>query len=135
MAKKSKRQPQQLSPERFIRERGRSIPVEKCYLDLESIKEYGEGQAVIVRQHKGGKRTVGAYLIDAWCRGVRDAFYVALMEDDEYRGFMDRLLGNPAQHLEKVPYGISEESMIRDSRLTRYYNSYHPLNGILEQTL
>lgn len=31
--------------------------------------------------------------------------------------------------------GNSEESMIRDSRLTRYNNSYHPLSGILEQTL
>ena len=50
--------------------------MEKCYLDLESIKECGEGQVVIVRQHTGGKRTIGAFLIDAWCRGVRDAFYV-----------------------------------------------------------
>ena len=107
MAKKSKpQQPQQLSPERFIRERGRSIPVEKCYLDLESIKGCGEGQAVIVRQHKGGKRTIGAFLIDAWCRGVRDAFYVDRMEENDYEDFMDRLLGNPAQHLEEVPYEV-----------------------------
>ena len=106
MAKKSKQQPQQLSPERFIRERGRSIPVEKCYLDLESIKELGEGQAVIVRQHKGGKRTIGAFLIDAWCRGVRDAFYVARMEESEYKEFMDRLMGNPVQHMEEVPYEV-----------------------------
>ena len=43
MAKKSKtQQPQQLSPERFIRERGRSIPVEKCYLDREEVQEYVE---------------------------------------------------------------------------------------------
>lgn len=31
--------------------------------------------------------------------------------------------------------GIGEETMIRDSRLTRYYNSYHPLSGILDQML
>lgn len=43
MAKKSKtQQPQQLSPERFIREWGRSIPVEKCYLDREEVQEYVE---------------------------------------------------------------------------------------------
>ncbi|MBR1509264.1 MAG: plasmid pRiA4b ORF-3 family protein [Bacteroidales bacterium] len=80
--------------------------MEKCYLDLESIKELGEGQAVIVRQHTGGKRTIGAFLIDAWCRGVRDAFYVARMEESDYEDFMDRLLGNPAQHLEEVPYEV-----------------------------
>ena len=103
MAGKSKQQ-QQLSPEKFIRERGRSIPVEVCYLDRKSLKECGEGHAVIVRQHKGGKRTIGVFLIDAWCRGVRDTFYVARMEEDEYRDFMDRMLGNPALHLEEVPY-------------------------------
>lgn len=43
MVKKSKtQQPQQLSPERLIRERGRSIPVEKCYLDREEVQEYVE---------------------------------------------------------------------------------------------
>ena len=106
MAKKKNNQPQQLSPERFIRERGRSIPVEVCYLDLDSIKECGEGHAVIVRQHKGGKRTIGAFLIDAWCRGVRDAFYADRLEEDEYRNFLDRLLGNPAMHMEEVPYEV-----------------------------
>lgn len=31
--------------------------------------------------------------------------------------------------------GVGVESMIRDSRLTMYYNSYHPLREILDQTL
>ena len=87
-----------------MRERGRSIPIEVCYLDRDSIKECGEGHAVVVRQHTGGKRTVGCYLIDAWCRGVVDAFYVVRMEEDEYRDFMDRLFENPSLHLEAVPY-------------------------------
>ena len=47
---------------------------------------------------------MGCYLIDAWCRGVVDAFYVVRMEEDEYRDFMDRMLGNPSLHLEAVPY-------------------------------
>lgn len=106
MPKRTKQQPQQLSPERFIRERGRSIPVDVCYLDLDSIKECGEGYAVIVRKHKGGKRTVGAFLIDAWCRGVRDAFYLERMEESDYEEFKGRLLGQPAQHLEEVPYEV-----------------------------
>lgn len=104
MAKKPKQQPQQISPERFVRERGRSIPIEVCYLDRDSIKECGEGHAVVVRQHTGGKRTVGCFLIDAWCRGVADAFYVVRMDEDEYRVFMDRLFENPVLHLEVVPY-------------------------------
>ena len=75
-------------------------------MDLDSIRECGEGQAVIVRQHKGGRRTIGAFLIDAWCRGVRDAFYMDRMEEDEYRRFMDRLLENPFQQMEEVSYEV-----------------------------
>lgn len=91
----------QLSPDRFVRERGRSIPIETCYLAKESIAEHGEGMAVVVRQHKGGKRTLGCYLIDTWCTGVKDAFYMLRLEEDEYADFLERILD---QGLEKVPY-------------------------------
>ena len=93
-----------MSPERFIRERGRSIPIEVCYLDRRSLTTCGEGHAVIVRKHTGGKRTVGCYLIDAWCLGVRDAFYVARLEEDEYRDFMDRLKSSVPGSMDEVPY-------------------------------
>ena len=106
MSAKKKQPFQQLSPEKFIRERGRSIPIEVCYLDLDSHKECGEGQAIVVRQHTGGKRTLGCYLIDAWCRGVKDAFYALRLEESEYRDFMERLFDNPANHLEEVPYEV-----------------------------
>lgn len=91
----------QLSPDRFVRERGRSIPVEVCYLAKESIQEHGEGMAVVVRQHKGGKRTLGCYLIDTWCIGVKDAFYMLRLEEDEYADFLERIR---EQGLEEVPY-------------------------------
>ena len=106
MSAKKKQPFQQLSPEKFIRERGRSIPIEVCYLDLDSLKECGEGQAIVVRQHTGGKRTLGCYLIDAWCRGVKDAFYALRLEESEYRDFLERLHDNPAYHLEEVPYEV-----------------------------
>ena len=100
MAKKSNQQ--QLSPEKFIRERGRSIPVEVCYLDRKSLKECGEGIGVVVRQHTGGKRTVGSYLIDAWCTGIKDAFYAVRLEESEYQDYIDRMVTQ--RGLEEVPY-------------------------------
>lgn len=104
--KKSNTSPQQLSPERFIRERGRSIPIEVCYMDQNSLREMGESQAIVVRQHKGGRRTIGCYLIDAWCRGVKDTFYAVRMEKYEYEEVMRRMLGNPAMNMEEVPYEV-----------------------------
>ncbi len=100
MAKKSNQQ--QLSPEKFIRERGRSIPVEVCYLDKKSLKECGEGIGVVVRQHTGGKRTVGSYLIDVWCTGIKDAFYAVRLEESEYQDYIDRMVTQ--REMEEVPY-------------------------------
>ena len=100
MSKKSNQQ--QLSPEKFIRERGRSIPVEVCYLDRKSLKECGEGIGVVVRQHTGGKRTVGSYLIDAWCTGIKDAFYAVRLEESEYQDYIDRMVTQ--REMEEVPY-------------------------------
>ena len=31
--------------------------------------------------------------------------------------------------------GIGQEAMINENRMTRYFSTYHPLSGILEQTL
>lgn len=102
MSKNSNNTFQQLSPERFVRERGRAIPLEACYLDKDSLKEHGQGIGVIVRQHKGGKRTIGSYLIDAWCFGVKDVFYLVRMESDEYEGFFEQYIQN--RGMERVPY-------------------------------
>ena len=102
MAKKKNNQPQQLSPARFIRERGRSIPVEVCYLDRESLKSCGEGIGVVVRQHTGGKRTVGTYLIDIWCTGIKDAFYAVRLEESEYQDYIERMVTQ--REMEEVPY-------------------------------
>ena len=101
MAKKKSNQ-QPFSPEKFIKERGRSVPVEVCYLDRKALKECGEGVGVVVRQHTGGKRTVGSYLIDAWCTGIKDAFYAVRLEESEYQDYIDRMIFD--RGLEEVPY-------------------------------
>ena len=95
---------QQLSEKRFIRERGRKLAIETCYLDKDSIRDCGEGVGIIVRRHTGGKHSVASFLIDAWCRGIYDCFYATRLEDDEYEHFLDRMLHGPAQHPEEVPY-------------------------------
>ena len=91
MSKKKKsnsaHQSQSLSPERFIREKARQLPIEACYMtqDLRS----GLGSFIVVRKHKNEKYTVGYYLVDTFCRGVVNTGYRLRMDADEYKDFID----------------------------------------------
>lgn len=92
MAKKNKNRQntqQPLSPERFMREKVRGLEVGTCYVSDDIWKE-GIGVVVVTRLHKGGKRTVGFFLIDVFCLGVKDAGYRVRMDDSECDSFMER---------------------------------------------
>lgn len=74
MAKKKKTPPQpQLSPEKYIRLKARTLPVVACYIN-ENWQECGEAHILVVRSHKSGNYTVGGYLVDTYCLGVKDTF-------------------------------------------------------------
>lgn len=75
MAKK-KSNPQQvlLSPVKYIRTKVRTLPIVHCYIN-EGWYEEGLASIFVVREHKAGSYTVGRYLVDTYCVGVKDADY------------------------------------------------------------
>lgn len=88
MANKKKAQPQpQMSPERFIREKARSLEIGPCYISAD-IDECGEGAVIVTRLHKGGKYTVGLFLLDIYCLGVVDVDYDVRMSEYDYETFI-----------------------------------------------
>ncbi len=103
MAKKKQAAKQQtfLSPEQYIRERARTLEIGDCYIN-ENYKEHGLGHIIVTRLHKGGKKTIGCYLVDTYCLGVKDAFCRARMEDFEYNGFINNM--EKEYHLKKISY-------------------------------
>lgn len=50
----------------------------------EGWKEAGEADIVISRQHKSGNYTLGVYLVDMYCLGVKDTFYKYNISRNEY---------------------------------------------------
>ena len=101
MAKK-KQQQQQISPERLIRERGRSLEIYECLMDKESMKKDGESPIIVTRKHKGDKYTSAFYLVDSYCTGVKDTFYRVRLDEDEYKDLMRHM--RRGCNLEKVDY-------------------------------
>lgn len=73
MAKKKTAQ-QPLSPKRYIKERARKLPIGTCYRTTNML-DYGEGQVIVTRKHTSGNITVGFYLVDLYCTGVKDTYF------------------------------------------------------------
>lgn len=65
---------QQLSPEKYITTKARSLPIYKCYV-TSNWEESQVVTVVVMRQHVNGNVTAGMYLVDLLCLGVKDTFY------------------------------------------------------------
>lgn len=52
--------------------------------------EHGEGHVIVTRRHTGGKVTVGFYLVDLYCTGVKDTYYRFGMEQYELDEIIDQ---------------------------------------------
>lgn len=89
--KQTQKQPQQLSPEKYIRLKARSLPVAKCLI-TKGWEDHGLLHVVVARQHAGGTYTVGIYLVDTYCLGVKDSFYQFNMTPYDFNSLVDDLL-------------------------------------------
>ena len=94
MAKQKKQQP--LTPERYIRERARLLPIYKCYKG-ETIGDSREMSIMVIRKHAGGTYTLAAFMLDRWCLGVKDAIWQFNIPEDEMLDFVDHF----ATHIEQ----------------------------------
>jgi len=92
MAKKKnvKQQQQQISPERYIKTKARSLPIGDCLIRRE-WKELGLAIIFVPRMHKQGNITFGYYLVDTFCLGVKNCSYKFNCLPDEYEDIISRV--------------------------------------------
>lgn len=74
MAKQKKKHIQLLSPENYIRQKARNLPIYKCWINTD-WQEQGMAQVIVSRKHDNGNLTTGFYMVDLKCLGVRDSQY------------------------------------------------------------
>jgi hypothetical protein len=72
--KKAKKQVQTLSPEKYIRQKSRNLPIYRCFINKD-WEEARFAQIVIVREHAGGSLSLCIYEVDLGCLGIKDTFY------------------------------------------------------------
>lgn len=103
MAKKTKHggQQQAFSPQRFVRERMRTVKIGKCYMFADEEWRDGLGYVIVIREHTGGKKSFAVYMVDRWCVGVKDTFFNVRQDDDS----IDELLSKVGEYrLQEVSY-------------------------------
>ena len=74
----------------YLKQRMRSVEIGKCYINP-SIQGIGLGHVVVTRRHTGGNVSVGCYLVDTFCLGVKDSLYRLRMTPYEFSFFMEPL--------------------------------------------
>lgn len=90
MAKKKKEPQQALSPQKYLKEKARNLPIAECFIN-KNWKEIGETIVAVSRRHKQGTYTLGLYMVDTFCRGVYDTQYQFNIEESRYRGLIDHI--------------------------------------------
>lgn len=131
-AKKKQQSQQFLSPEKFLRERMRTVEIGKCYVS-DGIWEQGMGHVMVTRKHTGGKVSFGNFLIDTYCLGVKNCMYRLRMDDYEFDDLIDDMTENLGLHeveyveAHNIIYGaleFAEEGGIdphKDFALAKYF--------------
>jgi len=82
----------QLSPEKYVRTQARTLPIEACLI-TEDWKNAGICNVIIARRHKKGNLTIGLYLVDIYCLGLKDTSYRFGISTDEFDYFKKSLGG------------------------------------------
>ncbi|MBN8861192.1 MAG: hypothetical protein J0H29_22570 [Sphingobacteriales bacterium] len=68
------KQQQQLSPENYIRQRSRSLPISDCYIN-KGREDSGIAQVMVIRKHSNGNSTFCLYIVDLYCLGIKETTF------------------------------------------------------------
>jgi len=102
--KKAKQQPARLSPPKYIKTKGRGLPVYDCRVS-EEWQAMGLATVVIARQQPSGNLIMGVYLVDTMCLGVKDTFYEFNITSYEYKDLLSGM--EIGQILSEVDYTLA----------------------------
>jgi len=105
MAKKASSS-QILSPENYIRQRARNLPLYQCLIN-DGWNDHGIAYIIVSREHINGNITVCSYLVDLFCLGVKDTFYRFNISKGEY----DEMI---KKYNENMPMSMVEYNLVHN---------------------
>ena len=91
-----------LSPYRFMREKARTLPIGKCYIAPPDWQESGMAHVIVTRMRPSGNLVMGAFLVDTFCLGVKDAGYHENMTPSDFEEYLNNY--KRGMRLEEISY-------------------------------
>jgi len=110
MAKNKKSVPKldvQVNDKNYLKSgRARKLPIYKCLIN-ENWKETALAHVFVARQHVNGNVTLGVYLIDIYCLGVKDTFYRFNTDEWELDKLTDGMMDFSGEKMVECDYNLA----------------------------
>ncbi|MBI2270454.1 MAG: hypothetical protein HYU69_08885 [Bacteroidetes bacterium] len=106
MATKSSQKVIPLSPENYVKTKARSLPIGKCYI-TEDWENGGMANLIITRKHVTGNVTLGFYLIDLYCLGLKDTYFLFNIPPDEFEDILVKFSANTEAPMIECEYKLA----------------------------
>ena len=90
-----------ISPKKFMQTKARTLPIGKCYVN-DGWEENGFAIVVVTRIRPSGNLVYGQFLVDTYCLGVKDAFFVENMDAFDFEDAIDKL--DSSYQMVEFPY-------------------------------
>ena len=81
------------SPRKYIKEKGRIIPIHKCLI-ADRYDDRGLTLGLIIRKQPGGKFMFASFVVDRHCLGVKDATTNCNFEEEQIEEITEKLSMN-----------------------------------------
>lgn len=125
-----------LSPDRFMREKARFLPLGKCYVYPSNWQDCGAANIFVTRVRPNGNLVMSSFMVDTFCLGVKNAFYYENLEPELFEDNLRRI--NEGMGVEEISYDeahniiygaieFAEEAGIPPAK------TFNPAGGILEE--
>lgn len=87
--KKSGKVVNMLSPENYIRNKAKQLPIHECWIN-DDWGETGLSHITIVRRHSNANYSLCFYLVDLLCLGVKDTFFSFNIDEIDYKELLSK---------------------------------------------
>lgn len=75
--------PAQISPQQYMREKARTLPIDKCLINPD-WKECRQARIIVSRMRPGGNLVTAGFTVDTLCRGVTEAECKTSITPDDF---------------------------------------------------
>ena len=126
--KKQSKVVQMLSPENYIRQKARTLPIHKCFVNSD-WKQSGLANILVSRKHTNGNFTLGTYLIDVNCLGVKDSGYNFNVSEPDFNIMLDRM--HSYMEIQEITYTLAHNIVYAGLEFAEEYG-FKPHNDFIK---